>query len=501
MQRMTGLDASFLYMESPSVSMHAVSVMLVDVSNMRGGYAFERVRSLFERRIHLVPLLRRRMVEVPWNLHHPVWIEDPDLDLSRHLRRVTLAPPGDERALESLVGELLSTHMNRAHPLWEITVVEGLRGGRVALICKVHHAVIDGAAMATVLERVMSSEYDAPDAAPASRAWASEPIPSARRLIFDALQDRLRGLLRLPRLVGLTTRAGVRLLQRTRGQGLSLPFTAPRASFNARLTPRRSFAVVDLPLAELKAVKAALGCTLNDVVLGIAAAGLRRGLDRRGEVHRRPLLASIPVATGGPEDARLGGNKVSSLLVSLRTDLADPLVRLREIHALTESAKHAHDLEVGGLLEQWTEYAHPWLVRLLMSRVLPRLPRPPVNLVISNVRGPTDTQYLVGASLERLYLGGPLVEQIGLNLTVWSYREAVHLAAVTCPDVGLDPHVFLGDCEHALAELIAAIGPGAAAKPRRQGRVHSARRPARGAPGQARRSAKSTTGGPRRSFG
>ncbi|MBZ5708359.1 WS/DGAT/MGAT family O-acyltransferase [Nannocystis pusilla] len=496
---MTGLDASFLYMESPSVSMHAVSVMLVDVSNMRGGYAFERVRGLFER--HLVPGLRRRMVEVPWNLHHPVWIDDPDFDLSRHLRRATLAPPGDQRALESLVGEVLSTHMNRAHPLWEITVVEGLRGGRVALICKVHHAVIDGAAMATVLERVMSSEYDAPDITPASRASASEPIPGARRLIVDALRDRLRGLLRLPRLVAQTARAGVRLLQRTRGQGLSLPFTAPRASFNARLTPRRSFAAVDLPLADVKALKAALGCTLNDVVLGIAAAGLRRCLDRRGEVHRRPLLACIPVATGGPEDARLGGNKVSSLLVSLRTDLADPLVRLREIHALTESAKHAHDLEIGGLLEQWTEYAHPWLARLLMSRVLPRLPRPPVNLVISNLRGPTDTRYLIGASLERLYLGGPLVEQLGLNLTLWSYRETVHLAAVTCPDVGLDPHELLRDCEHALAELIAAVRPDPAANPRNPRRVHSPRRPAGRAHGQARRSAKSTTSGPRRTIG
>ncbi|MCY1060943.1 wax ester/triacylglycerol synthase family O-acyltransferase [Nannocystis sp. SCPEA4] len=497
---MTGLDAGFLYMESPSVSMHTVGVMLVDVSNMRGGYTFERVRSLFERQIHLVPLLRRRVVEVPWNLHHPVWIEDPDLDLSRHLRRATLAPPGDERALESLVGEVLSTHMNRAHPLWEITVVEGLRGGRVALICKVHHAVIDGAAMVTVLERVMSSEYDASDVAPASSTWASEPLPSAPRLIFDALQDRLRGLFRLPRLVGRTARAGVRLLQRTRGQ-LSLPFTGPRASFNARLTSRRSFAAVDLPLADLKVLKAALGCTLNDVVLGIAAAGLRRCLDRRGEVHRRPLLASIPVATGGPEDARLGGNKVSSLLVSLRTDLADLLVRLREIHALTEAAKHAHELEVGGLLEQWTEYAHPWLVRLLMSRVLPRLPRPPVNLVISNVRGPTDTQYLIGASLESLYLGGPLVEQIGLNLTVWSYRETVHLAAVACPDVSPDPHVLLRDCEHALAELVAALQTGAASERRRPRRVHSARRPTSGALSQARRSARPATSGPRRSSG
>lgn len=467
MQRMTGLDASFLYMESLSVSMHTVGLMLVDVSHMRGGYSFERVRRLFERRIHLVPLLRRRAVEVPGNLYHPVWIEDPDIDLSRHLRRATLPPTGDIRALESLVDEVLSTHMSRDHPLWEITFVEGLQGGRVGLICKVHHAVIDGAAMVTVLERVMSSDHGAHEVAPATELWVSEAVPGAGPLILDALRDRLRGLSRLPRLLGQTVLAGLRLLRRTRGHELTLsfPFAGPRASFNVPLTPRRRFATLDLPLADLQTIKAALGCTLNDVVLGVAATALRRFLDRRGEVHRRPLLASVPVATGGPEDVRLGGNKVSSLLVSLRTDTADPLGRLREIHALTEAAKHAHDLEIGSLLEKWCEYARPWLVRLFMSRVLPHLPRPPVNLVISNVRGPTEAQYLVGAALESVYLGGPLVEQIGLNLTVWSYGETVHLAVVACPEAIPDPHLLLADCEHALAALVTAVQSAVARAP------------------------------------
>lgn len=492
MQRMTGLDATFLYMDSPSVSMHTVGVLLVDVSSVPGGYSFERLQRQFESRIHLVPLLRRRAVEVPFGLHHPVWIEDPDLDLSRHLRRTTLAPPGDMRALESLVGDVLSTPMDRAHPLWQITAVEGLQSGQVALICKAHHAVIDGAAMATVLERVMSSDHADDCIAPATHTWTAEPIPGAGRLILDALRDRLRGLSRLPRLLGRTARAGVRLLRRTRGHRLSFPFTAPSTSFNAPLTPRRNFATVDLSLPDVQALRAALGCTLNDVVLGVAAAGVRRFLDRRGEVQLRPLLACVPVATGGPEDERLGGNKVSSLLVSLRTDIPDPRLRLREIHALTEAAKHAHDVEIGGLLEQWAEYARPWLIRLFMTRVLRRIPRPPVNLVISNVRGPTDAQYLVGAALERLYLGGPLIERVGLNLTVWSYRETLHLAVVACSDSLSDPHVLLADCQHALAELVAAVRPAAPAKHRRprDGRRHAAardRRPARasGGPGSS----------------
>lgn len=458
MQRMTGLDASFLYMEGAAVFMHTVSVLIVDVSTMRGGYSFERVWHLFERRIHLVPLLRRRVVEIPRNLHHPLWIEDPEFDLSRHLRRITLGAPGDEQALESLVGELLAQPLDREHPLWEITVVEGLESGHLALLCKAHHATIDGMAIAAVLERVMSDDFDAPDVRPPAQPWVSEPVPGAWRLVTAALRERLVGLLRLPRLVGRTALAGARLLRRMQEYALdlSLPFSGPCASFNGPLTPRRSYASGELRLSALQETKSALGCTLNDVVLAGAAEGVRRYLARRGEVHRRSLLASVPVATGGDEDERLGGNKVSSLLISLRTDIADPLARLRAIKALTRAAKRAHDLEIGGLLEKWAEYARPWLVRLVFSRVLPRVPRPPINLVISNIRGATETRYLGGAELVRMYLAGPLLERVGLNLTVWSYRDTLHLGVVACPDALSDPTALLDECLCALSDLVTA---------------------------------------------
>jgi diacylglycerol O-acyltransferase len=161
----------------------------------------------------------------------------------------------------------------------------------------------------------------------------------------------------------------------------------------------------------------------------------------------------VPVATGEPDGARLGGNKVSNLLVSLRTDLADPLARLRAIHGLTVAAKRAHDLEIGGLLEDWAEYARPWLVRLVFSRLLRALPRPPINLVVSNLRGPVHPQFLAGAELVGIYLGGPLLERVGLNFTMWTYRDTVYLAAVSCPDVLPDLRGLLDECELALAEL------------------------------------------------
>lgn len=459
MERMTGLDASFLYMETESVLMHTVNIFIVDVSDMHGGYSFELVRHLLERRMHLVPKLRRRVVEVPGGLHHPVWIEDPAFDLSRHLHRIVLGADSGGRAFEAIVEEILSTPLPRDRPLWSIVVVENLPSGRVALVCKVHHAMSDGLAISTVLQLLMTDDPAAKEVEPPHAPWVPEPVPGPGRLAAAALRERARALSVLPRVAWQTATAVARLVKRKRRRALelSLPFTGPRTSFNGRLTARRDFEAVDLPLSAMQEVRAAFGCTLNDVVLAVAAGGLRRYFDRRGERYAGPLLASVPVATGMEgDDLRLGGNKVSNLLVSLRTDIDDPVQRLLEICGRSVSAKQAHDREVGGLLEKWAEYAHPWLVRMFLAGVPRMVPRPMVNLVISNIRGPAERRHLAGAELTKLYLAGPLLEHVGLNLTVWSYMDTMHLAGVACPDAVHDLRALLDDCMAALLELVAA---------------------------------------------
>jgi diacylglycerol O-acyltransferase len=459
MERMTGIDASFLYMETEAVLMHTVNIFIVDVAGMHGGYSFEGVRGLLERRIHLIPRMRQRVVEVPGGLHHPVWIEDPEFDLSRHLDRIVLGPHGGGRAFELVVEEILATPLLRDRPLWSIVVVEGLPSGRVALVCKVHHAMSDGLAISRVLQLFMPEELEAGEVAEPGVARRTEAVPGAVRLAAAALRERARALSRLPRIAWRTATAVARMVKRKRRQGLelSLPFTGPRTSFNRRLTARRDFEAVDLSLAAMLAVKSAFGCTINDVVLAVAAGGLRRYLDRRGEGHAVPLLASVPVATG-PEGAelRLVGNKVSNLLVSLCTDIDDPALRLREICERSAAAKRAHDLEIGGLLETWAEYAHPSLVRLFLAGVPQLAPRPMVNVIISNIRGPVQRGRLAGAVLRRVYLAGPLLEHVGLNLTVWSYDGTMHLAGVACPDAIDDLRGLLDDCLAALTELVAA---------------------------------------------
>lgn len=459
MERMTGLDASFLYMETEAVLMHTVNIFIVDVAGMHGGYSFEGVRSLLERRIHLIPRMRQRVVEVPGGLHHPVWIEDPEFDLSRHLERIVLGPDAGERGLELVVEEILARRLPRDRPLWSIAVVEGLPDGRVALVCKVHHAMSDGLAISTVLQLFMPDDPQTDEVAAPTELRRTEPVPGPGQLAAAALGERVRALSQLPRAAWLTATAVARLLKRKRRQGLelSLPFTGPQTSFNGRLTARRDLEVVDLSLAAMLAVKAAFGCTLNDVVLAVAAGGLRRYLDRHGESHKGPLLASVPVSTGAEgEELRLAGNKVSNLLVSLRTDIDDPALRLREIGRASAAAKRAHDREIGELLETWAEYAHPRLVRLFLAGVPRALPRPMVNLIISNIRGPVQRRRLAGAELRRVYLAGPLLEHVGLNLTVWSYDGTMHLAGVACPDAIADLRGLLDDCLAALTELVAA---------------------------------------------
>lgn len=459
MERMSGLDASFLYMETEAVFMHTVNIFIIDVSGMHGGYSFEGVRELLDRRIHLVPRMRQRVVEVPGGLHHPVWIEDPEFDLSRHLHRIVLGPGNGGRAFELLVEENLSTPLPRDRPLWSIVVVENLPCGRVGLVCKVHHAMSDGLAISTVLQLLMTDDPTADAIAPSETRWTPEPVPGWGALVAVGMRERGRALSGIPRALWQTTTAVARLIKRKRRRGLelSLPFSGPSTSFNRRLTARRDFEVVDLPLSAMLEVKAAFGCTLNDVVLAAAAGGLRRYLDRRGESHARPLVASVPVATAvESEEPRLGGNKVSNLLVSLPIDVDDPVARLRRIRESSSAAKQAHDREIGELLETWAEYARPPMIRAVLARMPQMVPRPMVNLVISNIRGPAERRHLAGAELVRVYLAGPLLEHVGLNLTVWSYEHTMHLAGVACPDAIDDLRGLLDDCLAALAELVAA---------------------------------------------
>lgn len=496
MRRLTGFDASFLYSESPTVLMHTLKVaVVVPPPGLSPEDRFARFHEELAQLLDRLPAFRRRVVEVPLGLNHPVWVEDPHFDLDYHLRRIAAPPPGGARELDSVIADIASHPLDRAHPLWEIWMVEGLTEGRLAFVAKIHHAVADGGASAAMLAAVRAEDPRRAEwegAASTREAHAGEAIPGAARLVGEALLAQVARLREAAPLALRTALGGVAVLKRFREASTHppIPFDTPKTPFNQPLTPTRSFATTALPLARVKRVKDAYGVTLNDVVLALAGGALVRYLRGRGLEPDRSLIATVPVsiAEAGLEP-RLSGNQLSNVFMSLCTDVADPRERLARIHAISEAAKETHDRLGPNVLVEWAEFAPPglasWVIRTYSQLELSRLHRPPANAIVSNVRGPSEPLSIAGARLEHIYSVGPILDGIGVNLTAWSYASELAFAVLAGREAVPDAHLIADALSDALAELEEAAGPAAAPgaapapAPRRPARRKPARAPRR----------------------
>jgi diacylglycerol O-acyltransferase len=464
MQRMTGIDASFLYMETPATHTHTIKVaVLAPAPGVP--YSIARVKADLRARLHLLPPFCRRVVEVPFGFHHPVWIESR-VDLDWHVRQASAEPPGGSRELDTIVSMIASVPLDRSRPLWELWFVDGLAGGRVAAVGKIHHSVADGVAVAALLANVIDPIAGtlAPEGSTGGMAGGeAEAAPSRLRLLRDALLDHGRQIRRLPRLVGRTARNLTAVVRGRRDMSPRPPrpiVDVPRTSLNGALTPRRAFASTALSLDDVRTVKTAFGVTLNDVLLAVVAGSLRRYLAGRGELPERPLVAEVPVATDAPGARRLMGNRLSNIFTSLCTDLADPAARLRAIHQASLAAKRQHELLGPDLYESWTEYFPPrlfaWAVRLHSRWHLADHHRPPINVVVSCVPGPRARLGWPGGTLEAIYSVGPIIEGAALNVTAWSYVDRLCVGVLTCPDLVPSPHQISDGLRAALGELLVA---------------------------------------------
>jgi diacylglycerol O-acyltransferase len=456
--RLSGLDASYLYTESPALHMHTLKISILDVSDVPGGYSFERVKEVLAAHLHLLPPFRRRIVPVPYGLNHPVWIEDEHFDIDQHVRLTRAEAPGGQRQLDAVISRIASTPLDRARPLWEITVVEGLEDGHVAFVAKLHHTAADGVAASALLANVMRLEPGELEPDPPTTLWRPEPVPGKRQLILDALRDLVTTLLRLPGLICRTARNVRRMvLVRREADSDDLPpgaFAGPRTSFNEALTPARSYGSIILPLEDFKLVKTAFGCTINDVVLTLVASSVREYLASRGEPHDEPLVAAVPVSSEAPGTVRLLGNKVSNMFTALRVDIDDPVERLHATSRVTSTAKDLQNALGVETMEQWVEYSPPKPYAWIWHRFVPRLKRPPINAIVSNVPGPKQPLYIAGGKMTGLFSVGPILEGVGLNVTVWSYLDGMNFSAICCPDTLPDVHAITEGLRHALDELV-----------------------------------------------
>ncbi len=476
MEHLSGMDASFLYMETPDMHAHVIGTILLDPSTVDGGYSFDRVKQMLAARIHLLAPFRRRVMEVPFNLAHPVWIEDPDFDLDLHIHRIGVPGRGTLEDLAEVVGDIASIPLDRRRPLWEMWVVEGLEDGLVAMVTKVHHSAIDGVTGADL----MANLFDlSPDVAPVERPddWQPEKAPSELDLLRYAAERMVRQPARLARTLVKAGQGIARAVEARRRPGAppaAMPLTAPKTPFNASISSRRSVAYGRASLEDLKVVKRAYGTTVNDVVLAACTLSLRRWLlAEMGPpgLPDKPLVASVPVSvhTDANKDEP-GTNKVSVMFVGLPVQAEDPVEVLRLIREETKGAKEFHNALGAELLTGLAEFAPPRLLNQA-SRLYSRLNladrhRVIHNLIISNVPGPPVPLYCAGAQVVATYPMGPIMEGCGLNITVLSYMDNVDFGAIACRDLVPRIHDLAAGFADAVAELRkAADAIGAAGTP------------------------------------
>jgi diacylglycerol O-acyltransferase len=472
MQRLTGLDDGFLWMETPTSYMHVASLIVVDGGSRPGGLTFDRVRSLYEARLDYAPPFRRRLVQVPFGIHHPLWIEDPDFDLDWHLRHITM--PADRNTLHDvtdLAARLVAIQLDRTRPLWEMWFIDGVEGGEVGLLTKVHHAAIDGASGEELMVAILDLEPD-PEPRPEPEVpWRPDPMPSDTELIGHATWSLAQQPVRAARALQRTVGVALKVREQNRQRPLTpppAPFSAPATSMNGPLSIERSFAASSLSLADVKAVKNAFGSTVNDVVLAMCAGALRSYFDELGEELDESLVAMIPISVRTEDQKGTHGNQVSMMLASLETKRNDPAERLAHIHDNMLVAKEQQNAIGADTLQEWAEFASPAIfsraARLYGNVRITDLHRPVFNVCISNVPGPPFPLYVAGAQVLDTYPMGPIYEGFGLNITLMSYLDRVDFGLVADPSLVPDVWHIADGLRASLDELKQAAEAHIAAK-------------------------------------
>ncbi|MGI9295637.1 MAG: WS/DGAT/MGAT family O-acyltransferase [Pseudomonadales bacterium] len=462
MHRLSGQDAYFLYQETPNVLMHTMKISLCEQPAQAKDY--QQTKRDIEQHLHLLPAFRRRIIPVPFGLHHPVVIEDPGFDINFHVRRVALPTPGGKKELDEMIALIGGYALDRSRPLWEAWLIEGLEDGRVAYVNKIHHAVADGVASAAFIGSTLvgtAEQEPQPEQAP----WQAEAIPSYRTLLVDAFRDHLKTWARLPQLLRRSIQGAKAVKKRKQHAALQPPEpfanNIPKTRFNYALTAHRTYATVQHDIEQFKRIKNELGGTINDVVLAVTASAMRRYLQSHDELPQSPLVAAVPVSADDQTNSvlRMFGNNLAYFHTALRTDIADPLERYRATREVTNAAKEVLDLMGRHTAHDWMEFIPPpyfaWRKRLDYRLRRANIPNFPLaaNMIVSNVPGPKEARYTLGLKHEALYSVGPLTEGIGLNLTVWSYAGNMNFGLIACKKAVPDLYKIADYISEALQEL------------------------------------------------
>jgi WS/DGAT/MGAT family acyltransferase len=454
-ERLTGLDASFLALEKRGAHMHVGSVLIFAGSPP----PYDELVEAIAGRLHLVPRYRRRLAHPPFGVSRPVWVDDPHFNVRYHLRHTALPDPAGPDELRALAGRLLSQQLDRDKPLWEIWLVDRVGSDRFALVCKTHHAMVDGVSGVDILTVLLDASAEPPPHAPAP-PWAARPAPSRAALFAEALLERaeepvrvVRDALAHPDRAGAEAGRAVAGLAAMAAAGVA---GAPPSPLNVPIGPHRRFAWASTELALLKAIKDALGGTINDVVLTVVAGALRALLLRRGrDPEGSELKAMVPISVRAESERGALGNRVAAMYAPLPVGLADPVERFAHVHTAMAGLKESGQAVGAQAITRLADAAGPTVLdqaARLQSR------QRFFNLTVTNVPGPRVPLYLLGRRLEEFYPQVPLVLNTALGIAIMSYDTGVFFGLLGDYDAMPDLDALAGDVDAAVAALARAAG-------------------------------------------
>jgi diacylglycerol O-acyltransferase / wax synthase len=455
-ERLTALDASFLYLEKPGVHMHVAGLSIFGPREDRSHLSYDDVERVVDARLRLAPPLRRKLLPVPGNISRPVWIDDDRFDLDFHLRRASVPSPGGRFELERAVGRVLSRPLDRTKPLWELYVFEDLAEDRTAILLKLHHAMADGIGGMMIASALFDLSPDAPTGTP-DGAWSPEAAPPVQDLIRDAVEEvvlhPLQGLthmVRQPRILAQTVAATADALRTVAGMG-----TPPRGPFDGKVGPNRRFATAERPFEVFRAIKNELGGTVNDVVLTVVAEGVHSLLEDRGEPTKgRTLRAMVPVSVRSPGERGDIGNRVAPVFVDVPVGRMATRTRLRRVRAATARIKDSGMVVGADTIIGLGAYAPPAL-HATAARLIAQARW--CNLVVSNIPAPQVPLYLAGAPLEASYPAMNLKEDCGLSVACTSAAGTMAFGLTADWDRVPDLDVLGRGIESAIDDLAKAV--------------------------------------------
>jgi WS/DGAT/MGAT family acyltransferase len=458
MKHLSALDAVFLHLETPETPMHVGSLMLLAKPPGKKS-AYAAIRDHIAGRMHLAPVFSRKLGFMPLDVTNPVWLHEDRIDLDYHIRRVTLLKPGTEAQLEAAVARLHEGMLDRNRPLWQFTVIDGLKSGEIGFYAKIHHAALDGQGGIAVAQALLDAERK-PRAVPKAEG---KSLPQARPSVVSMLGSALRNtvsqygkiLKGVPELAKAAGRTGAVALtsSQLKKRGFAL---GPRTKLNAAIGAQRLFVATQIPLAEAKAIARHFEAKLNDVVLAICAGALVRQFARDKAALAKAMIGAVPVSLRAPGDTTQA-NYVSMMLVGLATNIANPAKRMAAIVAASTRAKMLTGSMKGAIPTDMPSLGIPWLMARIMPlyRKAAAANRIPViaNVAISNVPGPQQPLYLAGAELKAYYPVSIVTHGLGLNITIVSYNGSLDIGLVACKKAMPDLRQFAKHMQDAYKEL------------------------------------------------